>query len=152
MVSNSQQIDSQKHQQSLITAQADEPSRTELKQIINKQRQQIHLLVEEQKETHELIETLYLKDQANIKEIQVLTRALQLKAKAENETIPSLKELALISDVNLHQEELNAVLQVQISGLTQQNKELVKQINDLKTIRELNNQELIDVESERHKL
>jgi hypothetical protein len=42
-----------------------------------------------------------MKDQANIREIHILTRALQLKAEAHNQTADYLIDTALNLDVNL---------------------------------------------------
>lgn len=77
--------------------------------IICKQQQHIEILLNEQTRTNKLIEQMYLREQNSQKEIQILHRALQLKATAEKTTIASLKQLAG-DDLNLTPYETDTVL------------------------------------------
>ena len=61
---------------------------------------------------------MYLREQNSQKELQLLHRALQLKATAEKTTIVSLKQLAG-DDLNLTPYETDTVLRAQVVGLTE---------------------------------
>lgn len=75
-----------------------------------------------------------------------------MKAKAENITQHQLKDSALNFEVCLNQDELTSLLRAQVVGLSKQNSELERQVQDFKTVRELNNQELVTLEAQRHTL
>ena len=61
---------------------------------------------------------MYLREQNSQKELQLLHRALQLKATAEKTTIASLKQLAG-DDLNLTPYETDTILRAQVVGLTE---------------------------------